>query len=1036
MARESERVVDYLTEVELLAESVIADKQQIISLDAKRHQNREALRALHNSSKQTVCARMASSCRKPSPLVFDADIAERWETFVMDYNHYVNIAHHNDPPALRASLLLNLAGPDAMRRANSFEYRPAVMDAADQVVEPAESPNDPACLLRKFTEICDLPSNRILERTRLFSRKQQPGEPVECFIADLRHLSQRCRFGELRDELTRDILVNGMLDQKLRTDLMRKPDLTLNEAVHACRLAEVVTPVSGERGSGNRTIAVATLSVPRRAPSNSRPQSRPHFAPRPQGARKCPNCGYGHLPQAACPAIGKACNYCRKLNHFASVCRSRGNVAQPPRQVLNNLQRIDDVLDSQLEEDSALESDSSISMGDASVYALLHNQTRLPDPSVLVTVNNKTFTAKLDTGAKVSVISTKLFHKIRNNEQLSADRSVLRAYGGEELTPVGRVTFHCKLQKTSRDLSFFVLDCDCVPLLSNQACQDLGLVAFDSTVHEVRVKLDPVSEYPDLFDDKLGKLPLVYKIAIDSSVTPVCRPSHRVSFAMKDKVKAMLDKMVNLGVLEAVSEPTSWVSTMVATMKKGKNEIRVCINPKDLNTAIKRPHYPMRTVEDVAAQVGQATVFSVLDARSSFWQIPLHSKSSDLTTFATPFGRYKFLRMPFGISSASEVFQRSMEQLFAGLPCAIIVDDILVYGRDVEEHDRNLRRVLDRARQINLKLNPSKCRFRLSEVSYVGHIFTSQGLKPDPAKTTAISDFPAPVDVAGLQRFLGMVNYLGKFIPRLSELSAPLRLLTKKDVAWSWSPQHQLSFDALKKKLIDTPVLRFFDLKLPIVVTCDASRFGLGAACMQICEGDSLLPVSFASRTMTDTEQRYAQIEKELLAVVFACSKFRDFLYGVRFTVETDHQPLVTILNKPIHAAPARLQRMMLQLQRFEFDIVYKKGTEMHVADALSRAPLSSCAQHPYEQSDLHVLNVNFVPSKQLQTLIEHTAVDSDLQQLSAVILRDWPCKPHSLPAAVRPFFLARDELVLRDGIVIKGHKVVIPASLYAPTIL
>ena len=183
----------------------------------------------------------------------------------------------------------------------------------------------------------------------------------------------------------------------------------------------------------------------------------------------------------------------------------------------------------------------------------------------------------------------------------------------------------------------------------------------------------------------------------------------------------------------------------------------------------------MRTVEEVAAQMSGAKVFSVLDAKSSFWQIRLNKKSSMLTTFSTLFGRYRFLRRPFGISSASEVFQRSMEQLFAGYPCSVIVDDIIIGGRGVAEHDANLKKVLERVREVNLKLNPATCKFRLDHVGYVGHIFTSEGLKADPSETDAITNMPVPTDVVSPQRFLCMVNYLGKFIPNFSDIAAPLR---------------------------------------------------------------------------------------------------------------------------------------------------------------------------------------------------------------------------------------------------------------------
>uniref|UniRef100_A0AAQ6A9J5 ribonuclease H n=1 Tax=Amphiprion ocellaris TaxID=80972 RepID=A0AAQ6A9J5_AMPOC len=434
---------------------------------------------------------------------------------------------------------------------------------------------------------------------------------------------------------------------------------------------------------------------------------------------------------------------------------------------------------------------------------------------------------------------------------------------------------------------------------------------------------------------------------------------------MQERVKADLDRMQNIGVITPVSEPTDWVSSMVAAHKKDKQDIRLCINPKDLNTALKRPHHPMRSVEEVAAQMSGATVFSVLDAKNSFWQICLDKKSSMMTTFSTPFGRYRFLRMPFGISSASEVFQRTMDQLFAGYPCAVIVDDVIVGGRSVAEHDANLKIVLERVIEVNLRLNPHKCKFHLDQVGYVGHIFTSQGLKADPSKTAAITDMPVPTDVTSLQRFLGMVNYLGKYIPNFSDIAASLRKLTHKETAWCCFQQHQEAFDRLKSCMFSPPVLAYYDVREPITLTCDASCYGLGAACMQ-----NGRPGAFASRILTETETRYAQIEKEVFTVVFACTKFKQYVYGKSIIVETDHQPLVTILKKPIHAAPARLQRMLLQLQSYDISLVYKKA--------------------------------------HLEELKKHTAEDETLQILRAVIQQGWPTRQTQLQPAIRSFFPCR----------------------------
>ena len=178
-------------------------------------------------------------------------------------------------------------------------------------------------------------------------------------------------------------------------------------------------------------------------------------------------------------------------------------------------------------------------------------------------------------------------------------------------------------------------------------------------------------------------------------------------------------------------------------------------------------------------------------------------------------------------------------------------------------------------RAVNLRLNPLKCKFWLTEVTYVGHVFTSEGLKADPDKITAITEMPVPEDITALQRFLGMINYLGKFVPNLSELSAPLNQLTRKDTVWCWLKQHQDAYDTLKRCISSPPVLSYYNVDQPVTLTCDASQHRLGAACLQ-----GGRPTAYSSRTMTQTETRYAQIEKELLAVAFACSRFNDYIYG------------------------------------------------------------------------------------------------------------------------------------------------------------
>ena len=256
-----------------------------------------------------------------------------------------------------------------------------------------------------------------------------------------------------------------------------------------------------------------------------------------------------------------------------------------------------------------------------------------------------------------------------------------------------------------------------------------------------------------------------------------------------------------MGVISSVTCHTEWVSSLVTVVKPDK--IQLCIDMKNLNEAVKREHYPMKTIESVLTRLPEAKVFSTLDAASRFWQIPLDEESSLLTCFNTPFGRYKFNRLPFGIKLVPEVFQRTMEELLNDIEgCDIIVDDLIVWGRNDEEHDQHLINVLDRAREVQLKLNKKKCKIRVEEVPYIiGHTLTLKGLK---LSYRCLNQLPSKI----LQRFMRLIQYLSKCIPKLSEKAAPLQALMKKNAAWSWNHGHQVAFQELKEECSKQPTLR------------------------------------------------------------------------------------------------------------------------------------------------------------------------------------------------------------------------------------
>ena len=370
-----------------------------------------------------------------------------------------------------------------------------------------------------------------------------------------------------------------------------------------------------------------------------------------------------------------------------------------------------------------------------------------------------------------------------------------------------------------------------------------------------------------------------------------------------------------MNVIAKVDEPTEWVSSLVIVEKKNGN-LRICLDPRDLNKAIMREHYKLPSREEIASQFTGAKIFSKLDASSGFWQVQLDDASSRLCTFITPFGRYRFLRLPFGISSAPEVYHKIIHDLYEGLPGVnTMMDDIIVWGTTQEEHDKRLRQVMEIARRANLTLNREKCLFSVNRLTFIGDVLCEDGIQPDPAKIAAIMNMKRPENKTEVQRFLGMVNYLGKFLPHLSTKTAPLRNLLDERNEWSWQESQENAWIELKEILTSEPLLQFYDPEKPIRISADASKDGLGAVLLQQ-KDDRWLPVVYASRAMSEAEQRYAQIEKELLAITFACERFHQHIYGQELEVETDHKPLIPLFSKSLSDCPLRIQRLMIRLQR------------------------------------------------------------------------------------------------------------------------
>ena len=484
-------------------------------------------------------------------------------------------------------------------------------------------------------------------------------------------------------------------------------------------------------------------------------------------------------------------------------------------------------------------------------------------------------------------------------------------------------------------------------------------IELNGKTHKLPITKEYIlKEYHDVFKG-IGTLPGgPYHIRLKEQYRPVQHPPRSVPVAMQTTYKTELDRLTKEGIITEVKEHTEWINLIVPVMKPN-GSLRLCLDPKDLNKVIERNQWYSRTIDDILPELAKSKYKTLKDATSGYWHVVLDLASSLLTMFNTPWGKFRWLRLPFGLKIASDVFQERLDRVLRLLEGVHgIADDILTHGETEIQHDGRLLTLLETARMNNLSLNPDKIQFKSTDCKFFGHRLTPEGLKPDPEKIKAIISMQPLQSIQQLQSFNGMVNYLKRFSPVLSELTEPLRKLQKSDTVWAWESEQQTAFEKTKTALTTLPVLAYFDKDKDHIIQTDASKTGLSAVLLQ--EGQ---PVVYASRTLTETECRYSNIERELLGVVFGLERLHHYTFGKPITVETDHQPLTSIWKKTIATSSPRLQRLLLRLAQYDIHIEYLRGKENVIADALSR--VASLKPEPKDCNN-SLSNIERIPVHQI----------------------------------------------------------------------
>lgn len=910
-----------------------------------------------------------------------------------------------------------------------------------------EDQKDPDMLFAFFKS--QLPAQSVnfrIHRLQLMRFQINNSESIDNFVTRVRSHAVKCDFGddnELQERIIELVIASTPYEEFRKELLTKEKGFTIKETLELGRKYEAIA---------ESTVQLKQMHI-------SEPESGNIAAIRTSHKTKskpCSNCGRVHKKRQ-CPAYNSNCDECGKKGHWASVCRSsdkpdkrhksRTRSSQRRQERYRRHSRSKSPQRNRSESKSnvdAIEYETVLDTINIDSFERREAFTTLPCklPTAKKTVGVK---LKLDTGASGNTIPLRMLKQVYSENELNKilDKELIKltAYNGEPIEYLGSVNAKLFWGEKWFDTKLYVVNVtEKTPaVLGLKSCEEMGLVSVNVSSIKEPKSIDSVDalrkHYPEQFDT-IGRFEGTAKLHLKDDAQPFVAAPRKCPINLKDKIKDELESMEEKGVIRKISEHTEWVSS-VCFVAKPNGSLRVCLDPKKLNENLKRCVHKIPTVEELNPLFAGAKYFSKLDAKAGYWSVVLDEGSQPLTTFRSPLGqRYCFTRLPFGLNVSQDIFQEKMDEILEDLEGVVsIADDVCVTGKTEEEHDQNLVNLMERAKSKGLVFNSDKCAIKQESITFFGNVYSAKGISPDPGKVEDIQEMPAPQNKDELRRFLGMLTYLSQFIPHFSDRCTVLRDLLKQDTPWFWDKEHQQAFEFIKGTISDKSTLQYFDTNKPVTLEVDASQRGLGVAVLQDNH-----PVAYASRALTDTQSRYSNIEREMLAIVFGCERFHHLLYGKSFTVITDHKPLVTIHQKPIHAAPARLQRMLLRIQGYNVSITYRPGTQMIVADALSRLPnpnksgdmdtnviVHTIDENPEFLREISMINVSKERQIQIQT---ETARDATLNALKDVIYTGWPENIKGLTQDLRPFWPYREELAVEAGVVFKGKQILIPETL------
>ena len=695
---------------------------------------------------------------------------EEWKQYVERLEQYL-IANGVEDAGKKRAVFLSTIGPQAYKLLSSL------------VAPAAPSEKSYQELVKAMTDHHSPPPSEIVQRYRFHTRFRQQGETVTTFVSELRAIAQWCNFGESLENMLRDRLVVGIDNEAIQRRLLSESTLTFKKALELAQSLEAAARNTKEIQNGVGIKANGRTGSSQNNPPRTEPVGR-------VAINACHRCGkVGHLSWQ-CSFKNAKCHNCGKVGHIKKACRNKlnsgGVLTEATRQGKQSTKKA-----AVGRTVKTVEPSDTSSVEEYPLHQLTENSGSNPI-ELNVDVQGETISMELDTGAAVSLISERTYNQFFSDVSLKKSTVKLKSYSGEDIPVIGQMEVLVKYNQQEETLPLLVVKGDGRSLFGRNWFSRITLDWKE--IHQVmnnslKTVLD---RHSAVFQEGLGKLKdYKAKIILDPQATPRFCKARPVPYALKTKVEEELDRLTAEGIIEP-RQFADWAAPIVPVLKRDQT-VRICGDFKQtINQASKLDKYPIPRIEDLFAGLAGGTYYSKLDLSKAYLQVPLDDEARAIAVINTHKGLYQFNRLPYGVSSAPGIFQRVMESVLQGIPGVMVyLDDILVAGKNEEEHLNRLDVVLQRLQNAGLRLKDSKCEFLVGSVTYLGYQLDANGLHPVNEKIKAIQDAPEPRNVTELKSYLGLLSYYSRFLPNMSSNLAPLNQLLHKQAEWIWTKEHK-----------------------------------------------------------------------------------------------------------------------------------------------------------------------------------------------------------------------------------------------------